>query len=615
MKRTIRFAVVAALLLLSFQVLPATAVTSNVPGIPASVLLSIVPPKLPSDGGSYPVVFVSLADTNNLPTDALQNVTVFLSSSQTNIASVPDSVVIHAGQQYAIANLTTTSTPGTAMITAHSEGLKVQFQNVQVQTVIPSGFPSKLLVFASPSTFPSGTYVGVVRVEVVDQAGFPSKAITPVPVALTSSNSSIISLGSTSLTVATGTIFADGTFDTSASGSAVITATSTNYASGFAAVTVNKPNICVGSCGPYKLALRMVAGDNPGALPTDGQTYYALEVSLQTFSGTPVAPSSDTIVSLTSDSPSVASVQGLITVRGGTLSALAGVTTSALSGVANITATSSGLFPSTTKVQTVIPAPSKIQAYVAPPTSAYSISGSYPILFVQLQDNNGNPALARQDTSVTVSSSNSSLISSFVSVSVPKQKDYVLNHLHPAGSGKSVLTATSQDLQSTQASLTVVPSPLVMKVTLSPPASFIYANQTAFFTFSASFDGVPLQDVNVSWASSGGSLSPRGGLTGVSGTTSTIFTPGTYGSYNITANAFSSQTGLVNVRYCTTPSLCSLIVAQVPQRPPPTLIQVIIGFWYYIVAAVAVAVIAVVYLLRMRRKKQRAEIEAGFEVV
>jgi uncharacterized membrane protein YwaF len=58
-----------------------------------------------------------------------------------------------------------------------------------------------------------------------------------------------------------------------------------------------------------------------------------------------------------------------------------------------------------------------------------------------------------------------------------------------------------------------------------------------------------------------------------------------------------------------------LIVAQIPQKPPETLAQELIGFWYYIVAAVAVVIVALVYLFRMRRKKQRAEIEAGFEVV
>jgi hypothetical protein len=594
------------LLLLALQYLPVSrGATSAIPQQAAAVVLTVIPPKLPADGGTYPAVIVSLADLGGLPTVASSDTTIFLASSQTNIVAVPNSVIISAGQAYAIANVTTTTTPGTTMITAHSEGLNPPSPPSDLlETLTPSGFPSKLLVFASPSTFLPRTDSGVVRVEVVDDAGLPSKAINSIPVLLSSSNSSIASLGQNSLTIPAGQILVDGTFSTSNSGSVVITATSNGYSTGTALVTVNKP-VLLGSNTPSKLAMKML----PSTLPTDGNTYNVLEVSLMTSTGTPAISSSDTIVQLSSDKAEVASVPSLITIHAGSISTLAPVTTSALEGHANVTATSAGLLPSTVSVFTVIPAPSKLQAYIAPPSSAFSTYASLPILVVQLEDSNGNPARARQTTSITMTSSNGSLLSSFVTLTVPVGKDDVFTYLNVKGVGTSLLSFTSQGLTSSQANLKTVPNPLVVRLLITSTSNtFIFANQTATFTFSATFVGQPLKNVNVTWTDTAGTIIPLKGNTGDSGSVSTVFTPPTFGRYNITASATSPQTGDIHLIY-------SLVVAQVPPKPAPTIVQLLLTYWYYLAAAVAVVVIALVYLFRLRRRKQRAEIEAGFEVV
>jgi hypothetical protein len=601
-----RAVTVILLLLLAFQYLPVSVhAVSPIPQQAAAVVLSVVPPKLPADGGTYPAVIVSLADPGGLPTVASSDTTVFLASSQTNIVAVPNSVIISAGQEYAIANVTTTTTPGTTAITAHSEGLNPPSPpSDQLQTLTPSGFPSKLLVFASPSTFLPRPDTGIVRVEVVDDAGLPSKAINSIPVLLSSSNSSIASLVLTSLTIPAGQIVADGTFTTSNPGSVVITAVSTGYSTGTALVTVNKP-VLLGNNNPSKLAMKML----PSTLPTDGNSYNVLEVSLATSTGTPAISSSDTIIQLTSDKSEVASVPSLITIHAGAISTLAAVTTSALAGHANVTATSAGLLPSTVSVFTVIPAPSKLQAYIAPPSSAFSTYASLPILVVQLEDANGNPARARQTTSVTMTSSNGSLLSSFVTLTIPTGRDYSFSYLAVKGVGSSLLSFTSQGLTSSQANLKTVPNPLVVKLTIASTSNtFIFANQTATFTFSATFVGQPLKNVNVTWTTTGGTILPQKGNTQDSGSVSTVFTPPTFGRYNISASATSPQTGAIHLVY-------PLVVAQVPPKPAPTIVQLLLNYWYYLAAAVAVVVVALIYLFRLRRRKQRAEIEAGFEVV
>ncbi|HUK80776.1 MAG TPA: hypothetical protein VLU91_08975 [Nitrososphaerales archaeon] len=608
MRKTIKLAVVAVLLLFGAEFLPASAANSTVPGPAANVVLTVIPPKLPADGGVYQAVVISLTDSANLPTVALQNITVFLTSSQTNIAAVPDSLTIYAGQEYAIANVTTTTTPGSALITAHAVGLNSPSPSA-LQTVKPSGYPSKLLVFTSPSTFLPRADTGLLRVEVVDDAGMPSKAISSIAVALTSSNASVASLAQTTLTLPAGSIYVDGSFTTTDSGSAFISATAGGYSPGFASVTVNKPGVCQGTCVPSQLSLTVIAAGTPGSLPSDGGAYKVLEVGLLTSSGTPATSNSDVVVQLTSDNPDVVSVPTLVLIPAGSISTMATVTTSALAGVVNVTATAAGLVSTSVPVETVVPAPSKLQTYVAPPSSAFTNNGDYPILVVQLQDSSGNPARARQDTNVIVTSSNSSLISSFVTLGIPKGSDYVSTYLKTTGVGKSVLTASSQDLVSSQSDLVSDASPLAVSLELTSTSSqFIYENQTATYTFSAFLEGQPVQNLNVSWAVSGGVITPTYGSTGTTGTTSVIFTPGTYGSYNISAGANSPQTGVVSLAK-------TLLVAQVPAKPPASFEQQLLGFWYYFVAAAVVVVVAVVYLFRMRRKKQRAEIEAGFEVV
>jgi hypothetical protein len=599
-----KFAMAAVALLLALQFVgAATAANTAAPGPATSVVLTLIPPKLPADGGYYPAAIVSLVDTDQNPTAALSPITVFLTSSQPNIASVPDSIVIGAGQEYGIANVTTTTTPGTALITAHAEGYGAP-SDVLLTTATPSGFPSRLVVLASPSQFLARSDTGVFRVEVVDAAGQPSKAISPIPISLTSSNISIAKTVQSSITIPTGTIFASGTFITTNSGTAVITAISTGYSSGLTSVVVNQP--CATQCGPAKLALTLV----PGVLPADGASYEALQIGLETQSGGPAVAGSDTIVQLTSDAPAVASIDNLVAIPAGQISVLTNVTTSVLAAGANFTASAAGLITATTTVHTIIPAPSKLQAYVAPPSSAYSGNGNYPILVVQLQDSNGNPARARQETNLVVTSSNGTLIGSFVTLSIPKGNDYAFTYLNTEGVGQSVLKVSSQGLVSSTVNLVSKPGPLLVTLDLaSAPGGFIYSNETATLTFTMTFVGTPLQNVNVSWLSTGGAtFHPPSGKTGPGGSMSTVFTPPTFGRYNVTATAQTPQTGTV-VR------TLSFVVAEVPAKPTPSLVEQILGYWYYFVAAAAVIVVVLVYLFRLRRKKQRAEIEAGFEVV
>jgi hypothetical protein len=594
--------VAVVVILLASQSLPLSLATpSDVPSQAVGLALTIIPPKLPADGGTYPAIVVSLVDSNGLPSSALTDLMVFLTSSQTNTASVPDTVTIPAGSEYVVANAVTTSTPGTTSITASSHGLVSKF--AQLTTATPSGFPSKLKVFVSPTSLLKRADSGSVRVELVDDAGYPSKALSSITVLLSSSNASIAGLDQSSLTLNPGDIYTTGTFHTfSNSGQAVITASSTGYGSGGAVVAIVLP--CTTSCGASELLLKLV----PATLPTDGGTYKALQVGLATSSGLPAVSSSDTIVQIFSDKPGIVSVPDFVTIPAGSISVLAALTTSSLPGHSSLTATSSSLLPGNANVTTVIPAPSRVQEYLAPPSTFVTSIGNSPILVVQLQDSNGNPARARIVTDITVTSSNKSIVKGPLSLTVPVGQDYVSTLLAASGSGKSTLTSSAQGLVSAQVDLQLARSPLIAQLSAYVPKGTLYSNGTATMTLSVTFLGKPIQNLNVSWSATGGSMSPPASTTGSSGSTSSRFTPNGAGNANVTASASSPQTGPFSQSYAFT-----VFQAQAPKLK--SLLDVILSLWYLLVAVIAVVAVAAFYLLRMRRKKQRAEIEAGFEVV
>ncbi|MDA4118264.1 MAG: hypothetical protein OK455_07965 [Thaumarchaeota archaeon] len=140
-KRRILLIIALALLV---PMLPPSAVTAAVPpttppSVPVALSVISTPPKLPADGGDYSSVVISMQDATKLPSIALTDTLVFLTSSQSNVGSLPPSALIPAGQAYATVNFTTTTTPGMTTITASSSGLSSA--SAQISTFTPSGFP------------------------------------------------------------------------------------------------------------------------------------------------------------------------------------------------------------------------------------------------------------------------------------------------------------------------------------------------------------------------------------------------------------------------------------------------------------------------------------------
>ena len=90
--------------------------------IPSKLIIYTGPTSVLADNNIYNCIIVQLQDSNGQPSRALQDTTISLSSSLTNIGTVDPSIVILKGGTYASANFKTTFSPGTTIISASATG-------------------------------------------------------------------------------------------------------------------------------------------------------------------------------------------------------------------------------------------------------------------------------------------------------------------------------------------------------------------------------------------------------------------------------------------------------------------------------------------------------------
>ena len=595
-----------SLLLLSLLIAPLSAAVASggTPGLPTSLSIQSAPPSLPANGNTFDSVVVSLKDVHGNPSLAVTPILVNLRSSELNVATVALTVTIPAGHDYVLADVNTTTTPGSTVITASSSGL--QSSLFTLNTVTPSGLASQLKVFVAPDTIPDG-YPGTLAVELQDAAGIPSKAISPVTVSLTSNEPGIAVPGVSTVTIPAGQYFATVSFETGPeSGDAVIYAQSGNFTEGSGPITVVTAE--VGTASRLELQGLFEGGAGTGGattLPADGQQYNVLEVELLDSSGNPVPAPTSITVQLTSSQSPVLSTASTITIQAGSVYTLTQVQTSFLAGTAVISATSPGYTSANATFVMEIPAPSKVTIYVAPQDNILT-QGFTPVVAVQLQDFNGGPASARAATSVLVTSSNLGVVSGSFTVNIPMGNDYGEAELNVTGTGTTTLTASASGLSSSETPLQVIAFPL--RTSLTAADSTIYVDNTTTLTLNVTLLGEPLVGANVTWISSSGTLSPRSAMLGSGGTTTVTFYPNAAGYINITAvvsdPAVPKTTAFTYVN-----------VDPTPPKAPLTLVKFLKIYGIIIVAPVVAVAGYMAYYLRKRRKKAREELEAAFQNV
>lgn len=536
---------------------------------------------------------VALTDQNGNPARAAEPLTVQIRSSNLTVLNVPPTATIARGDISTTVSYTTTSAPGSAIVTASAPALKSD--TASVTSSPPSLPPTTLKLFVGPNPVLADhrSYSSVVA-SLLDRNGKPTvNASGPTTVTITSSLAATGTFGSLILTIPAGQNFASTSFiSTYLVGTTSITASAQNLVPAFA-------DLATSGAVPSALVVTPISQD----MPADGGQHPAIEISLQDSFGEPAVAPSDLRVYISSDVNQVVQFGSPYIVPAGSSALLVNATTTTVTGVANITAyanlqSSSPTLAKSVLLTTVTPAPSSVAAFTVPGKFVLSRAQPGAELIVQLQDSKGNPARARHDTLFTITSSASGVYNQTLTAKTAQGEDAVFLPLAPRGVGTTEFTVSSSGLASSSVDFTVVAAPV--QTSLSPSLSAILQNQTDVVQLSLTFEGRGLAKANITWSAVGGSLTPAASETDLSGRTAVIFTPSASGIAKITAvighPALPGENLTTSVIVSPIPgprqlTVTDIVLAQVPLIHVPYLV---------FVAAAAVAILIFVFLRRRR---------------
>lgn len=476
--------------------LPASAAT-RVAG-PYGLVLSSVPAKIPADGQIYGALVVSLANSSGLPVLAPYDIQVYLSSAVSGVADVPQSVAIHAGQSYVVANVTTSTTPGSATVTATAAGLRTA--SVLVRTVVPSGFPDHLVAFAVPPvqlarTTPSQ---GEIVVQVQDDLGLPARTAGAVTVSVSSSDKRVLNVSGSSFVIpAQATVAWDNYTTRLVTGSASVTASATGFTSGSTSVTIVQAP---------RLVLTVSAEPGLIAPASTGR----IVVSLSDTFGDPAQAPANIQVYLTSSNLTVAVIStgssGLnpypLTIPKNQIYAEATFTSKSL-GTTNITASAHGLVAGFRKVVVAKSlSATGLRLFLAPnPVSTGQNLKAIAVGLVHLNKTGAiNPSVASAATQAVVTASDNAtgrvIWQQYITFNIPDSYEVVAFSSTQLPSA-TVVTAAAQNLASAQA----VMKTLRPDLPIGPPPSRVVVTP---ITPSFPADGNQYQGLLISLQDSSG---------------------------------------------------------------------------------------------------------------
>ena len=184
---------------------------------PASVL---------ADNSTYNCIFVQLQDSTGQPARAIEDTTISLSSSLTNIGIVDPSITILTGTTYSSANFNTTFSPGTTTISATATG----YATVQATVTTVGPLPSAIAAYGFPSTLPAdGNTYAAIMLQLQDSSGNPARAPQGgIQVTLSCSDTSVGTVPSTA-TITEGQTYTVTNFTTTTKAQTEATSKICNY--------------------------------------------------------------------------------------------------------------------------------------------------------------------------------------------------------------------------------------------------------------------------------------------------------------------------------------------------------------------------------------------------
>jgi hypothetical protein len=144
--------------------------------IPSKLAVYFNPSTLPADKQGYDVIQVQLQDTSGKPAlDPNGDVTVSLFSSDPTVGTVPATLTIPYGRNYAIATFTSTYVASSTTITAQASGYTTG--QSQIRTYLIDQSSLTVTVTSEPTTVVSGKQTNITAY-VVDPGGTPTSDAT-----------------------------------------------------------------------------------------------------------------------------------------------------------------------------------------------------------------------------------------------------------------------------------------------------------------------------------------------------------------------------------------------------------------------------------------------------
>ena len=391
---------VAALLIVLVFAIESFPVTlgdpSTGPSFPTTLAITAVPATLPADNSTYAALVVSLLDKTGAPTIAVNDTLVHLTSSLESVGKVQPTITVGFGTNFAIANFTTTKTPGETVISASASGLKSATS--RVNTLVARGYPTQLTITAVPNTVLAvRKNIGALIIELQDDAGLPAKGVSDTTINLYSSNRQVLNVMQPSTTIQAGQFLRLVNYTTGfIPGQAVVTASASGFGSGSTPVTV---------LGLPPLGLKLYAQPTtmaaciPELQVVSGACLGRLVIAVTDSAGNPVpAPRDITVFIRSSDLQVVKIPNDKVNIQVGNISTTATFETTQEEGSAEISVSSPSLQsdfaiittgpPTTTPLK---PGQAQIKLYVGPAV-VLANHRSYSSVVVSLMDG-PNPAV------------------------------------------------------------------------------------------------------------------------------------------------------------------------------------------------------------------------------
>jgi hypothetical protein len=475
---------------------PKNSVASQVSG--SQLKIYVGPAKVLADGNTYNCVFVQLLDSSGKPFRALQDTTISLTSSSTNVGTIEPTITISKGSTFASADFGTTFTPGATTISASATG----YATVQAVMTTIGPIPSALAVYGFPSTLPAdgGSY-SAIMVQLQDSTGLPARAPQGgVQVALTCSDTINVGTVSSSVTIPAGQTYAIANFTTvpaSQQESAVVTAISGGYASGQTTITTTP-------LGLGATQLKIFVG--PTQIPADNSQYSQIAVELQNAQGNVVAAPSNIQVAMSSSDQTIGQINSTITISKTQTYAVATFNTTYKAGTATITATANNTQTASQQITTVGFTPSQLAIFCVPSTLPAD-NGNYQSVIVQLQDSDGQPANnPNSAVNINLFSSDADVGIVGSGLTIPFGSTQAVGNLGTTNSpGTTTITAQAPGYSTGQGTFTTyIIDYSTLSVSLKSNASSLTGGNTALLTATITVNSNPITGATVTFTSNNG---------------------------------------------------------------------------------------------------------------